>query len=248
MQRQPDETGSDAMTFERAVDAAQRLTIPRLMLVTDRTLARPGALPALVEQAVAGGVDAVQLREKDLPEQELIALGRELRAVTRGRALLLVNGTVEQAMACEADGVHVGEGVYLTRFAALTAPPSLAGKGAGGLGILVGRSVHSVEAARHAEAEGVDYLVLGTIYPSRSHPGGATGGLELVAQVSREVGVPVIAIGGITVENAGEVIRAGASGVAVISAILAAADPRAAAAALHEAVEAARQSPVGEQA
>src|SRR5688500_7374287 len=124
MQRQPDKTGSDAMTFERAVDAAQRLSIPRLMLVTDRTLARPGALPALVERAVAGGVDAVQLREKDLPEQEVIALGRELRAVTRGRALLLVNGTVERAMGCEADGVHVGEGVYLT-----PPPPSLRGKG-----------------------------------------------------------------------------------------------------------------------
>jgi thiamine-phosphate diphosphorylase len=90
--------------------------------------------------------------------------------------------------------------------------------------------------------------VLGTIYPSRSHPGGATGGLELVAQVSREARVPVIAIGGITVENAGEVIRAGASGVAVISAILAAKDVRRAATALREGVETACRSLVGEQA
>jgi thiamine-phosphate pyrophosphorylase len=250
------------------------------MLVTDRTLAPAGALPALVDRAVDGGVDAVQLREKDLPERDLVALGRELRDVTRGRALLVVNGTVEQAMACDADGVHVGEGVYLTPPTPLPSqgrgesgqaegasispvrgtgmshspshdrtPPSLRGKGAGGLGsLLFSRAVHSVEAARRAEVEGVDFVVLGTIYPSRSHPGGVTGGTELVARVHEVVRVPVIGIGGITCENAGAVIRAGASGVAVISAILAAEDPRAAAAALRDAVEVALPHAVGEEA
>ncbi|MGE3599255.1 MAG: thiamine phosphate synthase, partial [Dehalococcoidia bacterium] len=205
--------------------------------------------------------------------------GRKLREVTRGRALLLVNGTVEQAMACDADGVHVGEGVYLTPPAPLPSqgrgefsstvggsisfvremsipnqpsqertPPSLRGKGAGGLGLLRSRAAHGVEAARRAEAEGADWIVLGTIYRSRSHPGGATGGLDLVTQVSETVRVPVIAIGGITSENAGAAISAGASGIAVISAILGAEDPRAAAAAMAEAINAALPRSVGEQA
>ncbi|MGH2586491.1 MAG: thiamine phosphate synthase, partial [Dehalococcoidia bacterium] len=72
----------------------------RLMLVTDRTLLPPDRLIHAVDEAVSGGVDAVQLREKDLPEPELIELGQRLRAVTRGRALLIVTGTVEQALAC----------------------------------------------------------------------------------------------------------------------------------------------------
>jgi thiamine-phosphate pyrophosphorylase len=176
----------------------------RLMLVTDRTLVAAGSLPAVVERAVAGGVDAVQLRDKDLPEQERIALGRDLRAVTQGR------------------GVR-------------SAP------------LLIGRSVHDLAAARRAEAEGVDYLLLGTIYPSRSHPGGRTGGPVLVSAVCGAVDRPVIAIGGITAENAGEVMRAGAAGVAVISAILGADDPEAAAAALARVVDAARRSLVGER-
>lgn len=206
----------------------------RLMLVTDRTLVPPGALPALVERAVAGGVDAVQVREKDLPERELITLGRDLRSVTRGRALLLVNGTVEQARACEADGVHLAE---------------RADRGGGSLPhLLLGRSVHSLESARRAAAEGMDYLVLGTIFPSRSHSGGWSGGTALVSEVCRAVETPVIAIGGISAENTGGVLAAGASGVAVISAILAAADPGTAAAALVEAIRRAPARSVGGRA
>jgi len=240
----------------------------RLMLVTDSTLLPPDRLIRAVGEAVSAGVDAVQLREKDLPEPELIGLGRRLRAVTRGRALLIVNGTAAQASACEADGVHLAEGVELVDLP--PRPPSLKGRGRltqasverglplpfreGGRGgrsdppsLLLGRSVHSLDAARRAEAEGVDYLVLGTIFPSRSHPGVRTGGTALVAEVSRAVQVPVIAIGGITAENAGGVIEAGASGVAVISAILAATEPRAAAAALVSAIERRRPSAVGER-
>ena len=196
----------------------------RLMLVTDRTLAPHGTLPALVDRAVAGGVDVVQLREKDLAERELLALGRDLRAVTRGRALLLVNGTVEQALAIEADGVHLAEAAPLP---------------AGRAGLLAGRSVHAVAEAQRAMADGVDYIVAGTVFSSRSHPDGPTGGPRLVADICRQVSCPLIAIGGISASNAARVIEAGASGVAVISAILGAADPHAAAASLRAAVDAA---------
>src|SRR5215203_5656261 len=116
-----------------------------LMLITDTGLLPAAALPAVVETVVAAGVDAVQLRDKALARSERLALGRRLRAVTRGRALLLVNGTVEDARACDADGVHLPE----------TAPMPAAGQRTG---LIVGRSVHSPAAARAAETEGADYL------------------------------------------------------------------------------------------
>ena len=195
----------------------------RLMLVTDRTLAPADRLPDVVDHAIAGGVDAVQLREKDLPEPELIALGRALCEVTRGRALLLVNGSAEQARACAADGVHLS--------GSAPSPENVDREG-----LLVGRSVHNLNAAQEAQREGCDYVVLGTIFASRSHPGGRTGGIERVREVSAVLQRPVIAIGGIDRMNAEAVVSAGASGVAVISAILTAPDPKAAAAGLREAI------------
>jgi thiamine-phosphate pyrophosphorylase len=197
----------------------------RLMLVTDRTLVSFERLPDVVEQAIGGGVDAVQLREKDLPAEELTAIGRRLREMTRGRAALVVNGPVAVAQACDADGVHLPE----------TAPlPAESERRR----LVVGRSVHDPTAAWAAAEEGCDYVVLGTVFPSRTHPGGATGGPELVSTVAGAVDLPVVAIGGITAENAGDVIRAGAHGVAVISAILAAQDPHAAARTLRRAIDA----------
>src|SRR5262249_33327851 len=161
------------------------------------------------------------------------ALGRALRAVTRGRALLFVNGPPAVARAVDADGLHLPE----------TAPaPSACDWNA-----LIGRSVHSVGAARQAQAEGADYLVLGTVFPSRSHPGGAAGGIELVRAARAAVDAPLIAIGGVTAENAGAVVGAGADGVAVISAILAAPDAAEAAARLRAALEEALAPSIGRE-
>ena len=103
----------------------------------------------------------------------------------------------------------------------------------------MGRSVHSAEAARRAEAEGADYLVAGPVYETRSHPGVEPAGLALIGKIAPAVRVPVLAIGGITTERVAEVVRAGASGVAVISAVLAQREPRAAAEALRRALDAA---------
>jgi len=201
------------------------------MVVTDRALCGGAdGLAAAVEAAVSGGADAVQLREKDpdgrsLPASELSTLARRLRAVTQGRALLLVNGPLEVAVAVEADGVHLPEGV----------PMPLRPRG----GLLVGRSVHSAEAARRAEAEGADYVVAGPVYETRSHPGVRPAGCGLIEEIALAVRVPVLAIGGIKTERVEEVVRAGASGVAVISAVLAQPDPRAAALELRRALDAA---------
>jgi thiamine monophosphate synthase len=99
-----------------------------------------------------------------------------------------------------------------------------------------GRSVHSVDAAKRAEAEGCEYVLAGSVFPTASHPGGPTGGLALVRDVAAAVRIPVVAIGGITAANARACIDAGAQGVAVISAIFDAPDPRAAAEELWRAI------------
>lgn len=185
------------------------------MLVSDRSLVGGSdGLVAAVVEAVAGGVDAVQLREKDLPPDELADLARRLRDITRGRALLVVNASLEVALGAGADGVHLPE----------DAPFPVRREG-----LLVGRSVHSLDAARRAEAEGADYLIAGPVYETASHAGLEPAGLALIEEVSRSVRVPVLAIGGVTAERVDEVIAAGASGVVVISAVLGRPDARAAA-------------------
>ena len=201
------------------------LVLPCLMVVTDRGLCGGvDALVAAVEAAVSGGADAVQLREKDLADGELLSLARRLREATRG-ALLVVNGPLAVALAAGADGVHLPEG----------APPVSRPRE----DLLLGRSVHSLEAARRAGAEGVDYLIAGPVYETRSHPGATPAGPALIEEAAQAVRVPVLAIGGVTPERVEEVVRAGASGVVVISAVLAQRDPRAAAEALRRALDAA---------
>ena len=213
------------------------LPFPCLMLVTDRLLCGGAdGLVAAVEAAVQGGADAVQLREKDpdgrsLPPEDLLPLARRLRQATLGRALLLVNGSLEVALASEADGVHLPGSAPSVWRPRETVP-------VGGQRFLVGRSVHSLEAARRAEAEGADYLVAGPVYETRSHPGREPAGLSLIEGITRRVRVPVLAIGGVNAGRVDEVVRAGASGVAVISAVLAAADRRAAAGDLRRALDA----------
>jgi thiamine-phosphate diphosphorylase len=195
---------------------------PALVLVTDATRLRGRDLADIVREAVAGGVNVVQLRERQLPRDELTALGRQVREAISGRALLFVNGDVAAAIAIGADGVHFPEAM------AGEAPPSGA--------LLVSRAVHSAEAAVAAQRSGADLIQLGTVFATRSHPGVPTLGVEGVREACERVGAPVIAIGGVTATNAAEVMRAGAAGVAVIGAIFDADDPRAAAAELRGAL------------
>ena len=208
---------------------APRLPVPTLMLVTDRTLAGgEDALVDAVAAAVAGGVDAVQLREKDLSADRLLPLARRLREVTaRTGALLIVNGPLEVALAAHADGVHLPEAVPTIERPARP--------------FIVGRSVHSLEAAHRAEAEGAGYLIAGPIYETPSHPAAPPAGLRLIEDIAAAVGIPVLAIGGITAERVAPVLRAGPDviGVAVISAVLAAPSPSDAARRLRAALDAA---------
>jgi thiamine-phosphate pyrophosphorylase len=202
------------------------LPAPCLMLVTDRHATQGRPLDAVVAGALDGGVNAVQLREKDLSARELWALAIRLRELTEGRALFLINDRLDVALAAGADGVHL---------AGHSLPPAAA-RAALGPERLIGCSVHDAAEAQAAAQGGADYLVVGTLYPSRSHPGVAGAGPALVEELRGLVEMPLVGIGGIIARNAREVLVAGARGVAVITAILAAPDPAVAAAKLRDAL------------
>ena len=206
------------------------------VLVPDRVLclvAGPGLcitperLVSAIDAAIEGGVNMVQLRDHVSIGCARVDLAMAVRDVTRGRAIFVVNGDPELAAQTGADGVHLPE----------SAMPVSRARQIAGPGLLTGRSVHSAAAAESAAAEGADYLIAGTVYPSSSHPGGQASGTGVIQSIVEVVDLPVIGIGGIDASNAASVMRAGARGVACISAILATKDPRLAAAAITDAMD-----------
>ena len=202
------------------------LPLPCLCLVTDRGRFDPRPIEEVVELAVVGGVNLVQLREKHMPAGSLFDLAIKLRSITQGKALLFVNDRVDVALACGADGVQLGEESLSTPVA----------RNIIGTRLLIGRSIHSVEGAIEAEQQGANLLVAGTIFPSQSHTSAATAGVELLAQVRKEIKIPFLAIGGIPADNVSFAIKARASGAAVIGAIGASRGPTLAARGLWEAM------------
>ena len=191
------------------------LPYPILCLVTDGAYAQRDRLATLAAMAITGGVNMVQLRGKDLPGGELLLLAQQMREVTLGKALFLVNERVDVALAAGADGVQLGE----------AAMPVEAVRELSGDRLLIGRSVHSQEGAEEAEAQGADFLIAGTIFSTASKSGVAPAGPELLSQIAKTVTLPFLAIGGVNRENVAQVMEQGCSGVAVISAILGATDP-----------------------
>jgi thiamine-phosphate diphosphorylase len=208
--------------MERAAERIAASPLPRLMLVTDRGATAGRDLVDVVAAAVEGGVGLVQVRERDLPVAELAALLRRVVERLRGSpARVLVNGHPALARALEV-GLHLPA----------SAPPP-GGPRPG----LYGRAAHDEAEVRRARVEGVDYLVIGPVFPTASHPGEpGTGPARLAALVRAASPVPVFAIGGLTPARAAAVRAAGVHGVAVRSAILGADDPRAAARRLLQAL------------
>lgn len=203
-----------------------------LYLVTDRhqTAGRP--LGPLLRRAMRAGLRAVQLREKDLQTRALMDLAKEALVCVRGEGgLLFINDRADLVMALGADGLHLRADSLPVRVARRILPADR----------LIGVSAHSVEEVVHAEAEGADFAVLGPIFDTPSKRAyGEPIGLRPIEEAGRRCRIPVFAIGGITVARAREVRRAGAAGVAVISAILSASDVEAATRGLLEAVAAPR--------
>ena len=213
------------------MDAA--LPNPALCLVTDRRVCPPDELPGRVAAAIAGGVDIVQLRDKEAGGAALMDMANALVRVAGRAAIMLVNERADVAVASGARGVQLGEAAMPTA----AVRPILPG------GAIIGRSVHSVDGATEAQASGADFLLVGTMFATRSHPGEEPSGPGLLERI-RATGVqsPLLAIGGITAENVSQVMQAGADGAAVITAILASDDPEREAARIKSAMREAMAS------
>ncbi|GGL63484.1 thiamine-phosphate synthase [Halocalculus aciditolerans] len=200
-------------------------------LVTQSNRSRGRSTREIVDAAIDGGVDVVQLREKHATARERYALARDIRKRTwDADVTFVVNDRVDTAVAVGADGVHLGDDDLPVGVARDILGPDA----------LVGRSVSTVEGARAAVDAGADYLGVGAVFETSSKETAEEEteiGLETVESVANAVDVPVVAIGGITPENAEDVVAAGADGVAVVSAITAADDPAAATRELAAAVE-----------
>jgi len=195
-----------------------------LYVVTDRQLTAGRPLHLVVEAALRGGARAFQLREKDLSPRDLYPLALEMRQLTRTYgAHLLINDRVDVALAVDADGVHL----------TTTSLPATVARQLLGPGRLIGVSTHSIAEAQTAADEGADFVVFGPVFytPSKA-PYGEPVGLNALQAVRAAINLPILAIGGVKKANLDQVLAAGASGIAVISAIISADDPTAASQAL----------------
>lgn len=201
-----------------SADSRQRLRSSRLLLVTDP---RPD-LAERVRAAVRGGVDVVQLREKNAPAAGLLPLAQEIAAACAEHgALFTINDDIELARLCAGNGTPVA-GIHLGQEDATTAEA----RNTLGTGAIVGRSAGTIEEARRAIREGADYLGIGSVYATPTKPDTDVSGLDLLRALSAErPPVPWFAIGGVTRETAAEVAAAGAPGFAVVRAVLDADDP-----------------------
>jgi thiamine-phosphate diphosphorylase len=185
----------------------------QLYIITDRELGRNRSHQEIARQAIAAGAAVIQLRDKTASGQELFETARELRKLTRDtHTSLIINDRIDIALAVDADGVHVGQEDI---------PAAVARKLIGNRRIL-GVSAGTVQEAIEAEQQGADYLGAGPVFEARSTKvdAGEARGTDLVREIRKHSKIPVIAIGGIKPDNLTQVFQAGASGAAVISAIV----------------------------
>lgn len=188
-----------------------------LYLITDPHLAKD-SFASIVESAIYGGVTMVQYRNKEALTKQMISEASILLKITKAAGIpLIINDRIDVALAVNADGVHVGQNDM---------PAVLARKLIGSKRIL-GVSVKTVEQAKQAEKDGADYLGVGDIFGTKTKAdAGKPIGLGALKEVAQSVSIPVIGIGGITKENAAEVIKAGAKGIGVVSAIMGKQNPQ----------------------
>jgi thiamine-phosphate pyrophosphorylase len=192
-----------------------RIPVPPLLLVTDRSQARL-PLEDVIERACAGGCRWVSVREKDLPADEQIALARSLAPIAqRYGARLTLHGDADVARTAGVDGVHLSAAGDAAAARAVLGPRAL-----------VGISIHSAAKAAVLDPRVVDYAIAGPAFLTASKPGyGPALGPNGLAAICRAAPVPVVAIGGIEAENVGDVIKAGAAGVAVMGSVMRSAAP-----------------------
>ena len=193
---------------------SERFANVKLYLVITPSLCK-GSLREIARQAIAGGCDAVQLRAKDLPDAQILAMAAELRELCdeTGKILIINDRADIAAIAC-ADGLHVGQqDLPIADVRRLLRP-----------GAIVGRSTHSIDQARAAVMEGADYIAVGPMFPTKTKDR-APVGPGLFREAAAEIQVPIVPIGGINIDNARELVAAGAKCLCVGSAICSAVDP-----------------------
>jgi thiamine-phosphate pyrophosphorylase len=205
------------------------LRTPFLCVITDESM-NP---VSLADEALRGGATMIQLRHKTASGRELFSWAQEIRTLCRKyEALFFVNDRIDIALACAADGVHLGQEDIPARIARTIAGETM----------LVGISATSLEEALKAQKEGADYIGLGHIFPTGSkekhHP---PLGIETLEKAASILSIPIVAIGGVTLENAPALVAAGADGIAVISAVSRTPSPMQAAMDLAKAINPARR-------
>lgn len=199
-----------------------------LYLVTDRTLSSGRDINRIVEEAVKGGVTMVQLREKDCTSRQFIELALHLKQILKPLNIpLIINDRVDVALATDSEGVHIGQSdmpYHMVR--------NLLGREK-----IIGLSVENMDQVKEANYLDIDYIGISPVFSTTTKTNtGKPFGLEGIKRIMSESVHPAVAIGGINIDNASSVIQAGANGIAVVSAICSAPDPREAALALKNIV------------
>ena len=187
----------------------------KVYLITDRKQTKV-PLPEAVRLALQGGVRAIQLREKDLPVRELLALAQDMRRLTKEYGTkLFINDRVDVAVAVHADGVHLSH----------QSMPTEAVRKIVGDRMLIGVSTHTIEEAKAAEAGGADFVTFGPVFltPSKAAFGNPVG-LECLKDAKKVVKIPIFGLGGVKSGNVSQVFNSGADGIAMISEIFMADD------------------------
>jgi thiamine-phosphate pyrophosphorylase len=204
--------------------------IGRLHILTDDVLQSTFSHVQLAQLAVKGGADTIQFRQKAGSTKRLIEIARRMRAVCHKQdAIFIVNDRVDVAVAVDADGVHLGQEDFPIPLAR-----KLLGKGK-----IIGGSAATPEEAEKCFSEGADYVGFGPVYPTASKTdAGPVSGIRILKKVVQETPLPIIAIGGITSERVSEVMKTGAYGIAVISAVCCEKEPEAATRFLQDALKA----------
>lgn len=206
--------------LSRLLRQDKRKQISGLYVIIDTQALKGRSHIEVAGQAIRGGAGIIQLRDKVLSKKELLPVAQQLKNLcAEPGVLFIINDYLDLALAVDADGLHVGQEDLPIKIARQLLP----------LDKILGGSARTVEQAVAAEAEGADYIAVGSIYPTLSKETAKVVGLERLRQVRPAVSLPLVAIGGITKDNVSEVIAAGADSVAVINAVLGAESPEEAA-------------------
>ncbi len=194
-------------------------------MIIDKKTAAGRDLAYLAKEAIAGGADIIQLRDKEASARELIKTGLAIRGFTlKKKVLFIVNDRPDIAFAVDADGVHLGQGDL----------PIETARALLGRKKIIGISTHSLRQAAEAQKRGADYIGVGPVFPTPTKPDYDAVGLDLIKSVKARIKIPFVAIGGIDRFNIDKVVSAGAIRVAVVRAVCGAADIRRAAGILKE--------------